>query len=83
MGAVSVETYENGKLIASESMAVPDESVRRDQIEATARQALATNRAYAALANPTAAQTTAEVKALARQMNGVIRLLLNALDGTD
>lgn len=43
----------------------------------------ATNRAYVALAGPTAAQTTAQVKALSRQQNGMIRLLLGILDGTD
>lgn len=48
-----------------------------------ARQALGTNRNYVATASPTAAQTTAQVKALARQQNGIIRLLLNALDATD
>lgn len=54
---------------------------------ATLRQraavAMAGNRTYLALATPTAAQTTAQVKALTRQMNAVIRLLLNDLEGTD
>lgn len=48
-----------------------------------ARQALVTNRTYIAIASPTAAQTAAQVKALSRQNNGIIRLMLNALDGTD
>lgn len=59
------------------------EGQNEQAIRDAAAQALATNRTYVALANPTAAQTAAEVKALARQMNGVIRLLLNNLDGTD
>lgn len=49
----------------------------------SARQALSANRTYLAIASPTAAQNTAQAKALTRQMNGVIRLLLGALDGTD
>lgn len=55
-----------------------DETIRQQ-----AQNALANNRTYAGLASPTAAQTAAQVKALTRQMNGVIRLLLNQLDGTD
>ena len=51
----------------------------RDQ----AATALTTNRTYVAIGSPTAAQTTAQVKALTRQMNGVIRILLDQLDGTD
>lgn len=48
-----------------------------------AAAALAGNRTYVALASPTNAQTTAQVKALSRQVNGVIRLLLGQFDGTD
>lgn len=52
-------------------------------IRAQAANALTANRTYAALASPTAAQTTAQVKALTRQNNAIIRLLLGKLDGTD
>lgn len=51
-------------------------------IRDAARNALAANRSFIA-STPTAAQTTAQVKALSRQLNGVIRLLLGQLDGTD
>lgn len=54
----------------------------RTAIQDAARTALDTNRTYTALATPTAAQTTAQVKALSRQNNGLIRLLLGLLDGT-
>jgi hypothetical protein len=45
--------------------------------------ALASNRDYLALDPPTQAQALAQVKALTRQNNGIIRLLLRRLDGTD
>lgn len=68
--------------------------VQRQQVEQSARTnrqtivdaaqaALASNKTYANLANPTAAQTTAQVKALSRQQNGTIRLLLGLLDAAD
>lgn len=52
-------------------------------ISAAATAALSTNRAFVALASPTNAQVVAQVKALSRQNNGIIRLLLSQLDGTD
>lgn len=51
-------------------------------IQQQAEAALAANRAYVT-GTPTAAQTTAQVKALSRQVNGLIRLFLSRLDGTD
>jgi predicted dinucleotide-utilizing enzyme len=60
------------------------EGANRRAIEERAAQALAANRAFIALGTgATAAQNAAEIRALARQMNGVIRLLLQDLDGTD
>lgn len=77
-------TYDrDGNVVEQRTYEVPPEQENRDAIEQQARQALATNRTYIALASPTAAQTAAEVKALARQNNGLIRLLLGLLDGTD
>lgn len=52
-------------------------------IRDAAKTALVNNRAYVAISAPTAAQTAAQVKALTRQMNGVIRLVLNLFDGND
>lgn len=78
-----IEHYdEDGKLIQAATVDTPERD-NRDAIEAQARQALAANRTYIAIASPTAAQTTAEVKALARQNNGLIRLLLGLFDGAD
>lgn len=44
------------------------------------RLALDTNNTYLALATPTAAQTTAQVKALSRMVNGLIRLANRSLE---
>lgn len=52
-------------------------------IEQQARQALTANRTFLALTTPNNAQAIAQVQALTRQTNGIIRLLLNELDGTD
>lgn len=55
--------------------------------ERTIRQAvdaaLATNATFLAIATPTAAQTTVQVKALTRQMNGLIRLAVARYDATN
>ena len=45
--------------------------------------ALTANAAYVAKATPTAAETTAEVKALTRQVSGLLRLVDGRLDSAD
>lgn len=52
-------------------------------IESQALTALTNNKTFLALSAPTNAQTLAQVKSLTRQMNGVIRLLLNQLDSIE
>lgn len=52
-------------------------------IRQQAETALAANRTFLALGAPTNAQTLAQVRALTRQMNGLIRLTISHLDGTD
>jgi len=54
-----------------------------DSLRAKASQAFAINATFLALASPTNAQTLAQVKALTRETNAIIRLLLGALDTTD
>lgn len=69
--------------ITSASSAFVDRAANLATLQTQATNALATNRTYAALASPSTAQNTAEIKALAQQMNVVIRLLLNQLDATN
>jgi Lon protease-like protein len=51
-------------------------------IEQQADAALVSNATFLAIASPTAAQVAAQVKALTRQTNGLIRLLRRKLDAT-
>lgn len=62
---------------------VPQEQINDETIRQQALDALAANRTYVARQSPTAAQNTAQIKALSQQMNGLIRLVLGRLDGTD
>lgn len=80
----TVETYRDGVLVETRQVQVvtTPEQDNEQTIRQQAASALASNRAYVA-STPTAAQTTAQVKALSRQVNGLIRLLLNQLDATD
>lgn len=59
------------------------EEVNGDTIRQAAVAALAANKTFVALASPSNAQNAAQVKALTRQMNGLIRLILGQLDATD
>lgn len=59
------------------------EEVNRLSILNKANQALADNVAFLALTPPTAAQIAAQVKALTRQNNALIRLVLNRMDSAD
>lgn len=60
-----------------------DEDGNRRTIEQQAETALDTNRTFLDRSSPTNAQIAAQVKALTRQNSGLIRLVLNRLDGTD
>lgn len=74
-------------LASSVASAVQQRIESRNANEETLRNqalvALQTNRDFLALAAPTQAQTLAQVKALSRQVNGVLRMLLGQLDGTN
>jgi len=77
-----------GDLTAAEVEAVVRRIVSRNLNEETlqqqAIQALQNNRDFLALPQPpTNAQVLAQIRALSRQNNGIIRQLLGFLDGTD
>lgn len=59
------------------------QQVNETTIRDRANQALATNTTFLAITSPTNAQVSAQVKALTRQNQGLIRLLLQRFDGTD
>lgn len=75
------ETWQSGALISAVSfdVDVTDEVVHLD-LHDRMRQALAANATYLAIAAPTNAQNTAQVKRLTRECSALIRLLL-AVDG--
>jgi hypothetical protein len=56
---------------------------RARSIEQKIRDAIATNKTFLALANPSNAQTLAQVKALTRQNNNIIRKLAGLSDEVD
>lgn len=62
---------------------IESRNANEETLRGQAEQALLTNRTFLDIATPTNAQTLAQVKALTRQSNGVIRMLLGKLDGTD
>lgn len=73
------EHYVNGEVVASTTREVDvTEAVVTLDLHGKARAALDANRTYLALANPTAAQNTAQVRRLTRQVNALTRLALAA-----
>jgi hypothetical protein len=74
-------------LTSDEQDAVRQRMGSRNGNEETLRnqsvQALKNNRDFLAIAAPTQAQTLTQVTRLTRQMNGVLRMLLGELDGTN
>lgn len=59
------------------------ERTNETTIRDKATAALADNKTFLALTSPTNAQNAAQVKALTRQVNGLIRLVLRRFDAAD
>jgi len=69
-----------GRMTGSGSPAIDDATSKlRDRAQA----ALERNAEFLALPSPTGAQSIAQVRALTRQTNGLIRLLLGLLNSTE
>ena len=81
-----VTTYgPNGTVVGTKTITweISAEQDNEETLRARINGALTANKTYVALANPTAAQSTAQVKALTQQMNALLRLVGNKLDATD
>lgn len=73
----------NAELQAFRTPPPTPEETNRATIEQQAISALTANRSFVAIATPTNAQNAAQIKALSRQVNGLIRMVFARLDGTD
>ena len=69
--------------VAAVQRRIASRNANEEELRRLAEVALVNNRDFLAIASPTQVQTLAQVKALSRQNNGVIRMLLGFLDGTD
>lgn len=69
--------------VAAVQLRMESRNANEETLRGQALQALQGNRDFINLPAPTNAQTLAQVKALTRQSNGVIRMLLGELDGTN
>lgn len=83
MATERVEVYRDGVLVETSEVPITGTDANQRALRQAAQQALTTNRAFISNGSPSTAQVIAQVKALSRQMNALIRLQLNQLDGTD
>lgn len=69
-----------GRVLASDTVQVDiTAEVNADTLRSRSTAALVTNATYLAIASPTVAQNTAQVKALTKQIDALIRLDLSLL----
>lgn len=80
MASASFETYQNGQLVSSRTVTIPDEGVNALTLQQRVQAALDANATYLAIASPSNAQVAAQVKVLTKECNALIRLLLGKLD---
>ena len=77
---VEITLAEAKTAVASEPEVIAETNKR--SLESKANTALTNNATYLNLASPTNAQNLAQIRALTRQNNALIRLLLKKLDST-
>jgi len=84
-GSVRIYDVSDGKAIIGRDVETIPTAVQVNErtIREQVAQALKANATYLAIPTPTNAQIAGQVKALTRQMNGLIRLEVGQLDGTD
>jgi hypothetical protein len=84
MGQVTRETYQNGVLVTTDTVTVPDEVSNEQTLNSRADTAIADMRALAnGTGTLTAAQLTTAVRGIAKAVLYLMRLYLRRLDGTD
>lgn len=69
--------------MTADELANATANTNRTTIQTQAKTALANNRTYLAIATPTTAQMRAQIDALTRQNQALIRLAINQLDATN
>lgn len=82
-GAAQTVLAAHAATARAESTREQTEQTNATTLHVRAGQALAVNTTFLALPSQTNAQLAAQVKALTRQNNGLIRLILNRFDATD
>jgi len=84
-GLLEVEFASDLTLTEAEAVKrrIESRNANEELLRMQAEQALQNNRDFLAIATPTQAQSLAQIRALTRQSNGVIRMLLGQLDGTN
>lgn len=70
----------NSNVVSTRQVELPVQVANERQVRSKATAALTVNKTFLAIANPTAAQVAAQTKALTRQTNALIRMLLYQFD---
>ena len=83
MATEKVQEFRDGVLVNEYDITIPDEVANERTLRSQAATALQNNRDFIAITSPSNAQVVAQVKALSRQVNALIRLELKELGGTN
>ena len=75
-------TKPNDNVILSETITVDQSAVNLDLLQQKAQNAIANNVTFLGLSSPTNAQAVAQVQALTRQVDALIRVVLGLFDST-